>query len=140
MKRKTSMLRMITCTYMYISSPLVLFLPSPLSLSLPHTLFSSSSFIPHLHPFAYYSSFPRTNIITTMPPKKEVVPKSPETPKKITKRTPSKSTPSKSSETTAERDLMFLWKMIRLSGGITTVSISRTSNLNLHDPDYNNAT
>lgn len=74
-----------------------------------------------------------------MPPKKEVVPKSPETPKKITKRTPSKSTPSKSSETTAERDLMFLWKMTRLSGGIT-VSISRTSNLNLHDPDYNNAT
>lgn len=139
MERKISVLRLITCTYLYISSLLVLFLPSLLSLSLPHTLFSSSFFIPHLHPFAYCSSFLRTNIITIMPPKKEVVPKSPETPRKITKRAPAKSTPSKSSETTAERDLMFLWKIIRLSGGVT-VSISRTSNLSLHDPDYNNAT
>lgn len=74
-----------------------------------------------------------------MPPKKDVVPKSPETPKKVTKRTPSKSTPSKFGETTAERDLMFLWKVTRLSGGVT-VSISWTSNLNLHDTDDNNAT
>lgn len=63
-----------------------------------------------------------------MPPKAET---STETPLKgrggIVKRTPSKAAPTKvgtrSSDAVASRDLLFLWRVVKLSGGVT-VSLS----------------
>jgi len=76
-----------------------------------------------------------------MPPKKQSATKPPETPKKakggIAKRTPSKATPTKRGESTAERDLMFLWKAGRLSGGFT-VSNTRSQSKHTYNSHHAN--
>jgi hypothetical protein len=77
-----------------------------------------------------------------MPPTKQPVRKDlkvPETPKKgkggVSKRTPVKGAPTKEAGSTAERDLLFLWNVSRLGGGITVSIIysQRDHTSNAHD-------